>query len=260
MLTMLRTNRDLRTLFIAQVVSYMGDWFCYVALIGLVNDLTDSSLLVALVFVSQALPGFLVAPIAGCGGRPLRSPPDHRHRLLRPGRRRDRPPGRRSRPGLAGLPGPGHHRRLRRVRGPGLAGGRAQPGPGRRRAQEGHRAVRLDVGRHAGHRRGDRRCLRGACSDGTPRSSPTPPPSSWPPRWCSPSAGPCRQPATRREARRPPPAPRRHEGGAAPRQGGPGPPRPAVVQGDVRPGRGDRRASSPCWSRTTSPAATARPA
>ena len=43
----------------------MGDWFCYVALIGLVNDLTGSSLLVALVFVSQALPGFLVAPIAG---------------------------------------------------------------------------------------------------------------------------------------------------------------------------------------------------
>ena len=65
MLTMLRTNRDIRTLFIAQVVSYMGDWFCYVALIGLVNDLTDSSLLVALVFVSQALPGFLVAPVAG---------------------------------------------------------------------------------------------------------------------------------------------------------------------------------------------------
>ena len=29
MLTMLRTNRDIRTLFIAQVVSYMGDWFCY---------------------------------------------------------------------------------------------------------------------------------------------------------------------------------------------------------------------------------------
>ena len=65
MLAMLRHNRDLRTLFIAQVVSYMGDWFCYVALLGLVNDLTDSSLLVALVFVSQALPGFLMAPVAG---------------------------------------------------------------------------------------------------------------------------------------------------------------------------------------------------
>jgi MFS family permease len=65
MLAMLRRNRDLRTLFIAQVISYMGDWFCYVALLGLVKDLTDSSLLVALVFVAQALPGFLMAPVAG---------------------------------------------------------------------------------------------------------------------------------------------------------------------------------------------------
>src|SRR5262245_48879758 len=65
MLAMLRSNRDLRTLFVAQVVSYLGDWFCYVALLGLVNDLSGSSLLVALVFVSQALPGFLMAPVAG---------------------------------------------------------------------------------------------------------------------------------------------------------------------------------------------------
>jgi MFS family permease len=65
MFTMLRSNRDLRTLFIAQVVSYLGDWFCYVALLGLVNDLSGSSLLVSLVFVSQTLPGFLVAAVAG---------------------------------------------------------------------------------------------------------------------------------------------------------------------------------------------------
>ena len=65
MLAMLRHNRDLRALFAAQVVSFAGDWFCYVALLGLVNDLTDSSLLVALVFVSQTLPAFLVSPVAG---------------------------------------------------------------------------------------------------------------------------------------------------------------------------------------------------
>ena len=65
MLAMLRSNRDLRTLFVAQVVSYLGDWFCYVALLGLVNDLGGSSLLVSLVFVSQTLPGFLVAAVAG---------------------------------------------------------------------------------------------------------------------------------------------------------------------------------------------------
>jgi hypothetical protein len=65
MWAMLRSNRDLRTLFVAQVISYMGDWFSYVALLGLVYDLTGSSLLVALVFVAQALPGFLMAAVAG---------------------------------------------------------------------------------------------------------------------------------------------------------------------------------------------------
>ena len=29
---MLRTNPDLRALFVAQVVSFMGDWFTFVAL------------------------------------------------------------------------------------------------------------------------------------------------------------------------------------------------------------------------------------
>ncbi len=65
MLELLRHNRDLRYLFIAQVVSYAGDWFCYVALLGVVGDVTDSSLLVSLVFVSQTLPAFLVSPVAG---------------------------------------------------------------------------------------------------------------------------------------------------------------------------------------------------
>ncbi len=33
---LLRTNRDLRWLFIALVVSYIGDWFAYVAFVGVV--------------------------------------------------------------------------------------------------------------------------------------------------------------------------------------------------------------------------------
>ena len=32
MMKLLRTNRDLRWLFIAQVISFMGDWFSFVAL------------------------------------------------------------------------------------------------------------------------------------------------------------------------------------------------------------------------------------
>ena len=65
MLTMLRTNRDIRSLFIAQVISYGGDWFAYVAFVGLVQDLTDSPILVTLVYVAQSLPAFLMSPIAG---------------------------------------------------------------------------------------------------------------------------------------------------------------------------------------------------
>ena len=52
MLKMLRTNPDLRRIFIAQVISYLGDWFSFVALVGLVDDLTGSSFLVSLVIVS----------------------------------------------------------------------------------------------------------------------------------------------------------------------------------------------------------------
>ena len=42
MLSLLRRNRDFRTVFTAQVISYMGDWFATVAVLGLVLDLTDS--------------------------------------------------------------------------------------------------------------------------------------------------------------------------------------------------------------------------
>jgi MFS family permease len=64
-LSLLRRNRDFRLVFVAQVVSYAGDWFATVALLGLVIDLTHSDLAAALVFVSQTLPAFLVTPLAG---------------------------------------------------------------------------------------------------------------------------------------------------------------------------------------------------
>src|SRR5215510_14155389 len=65
MWNLLRTNRDVRWLFLAQVVSYIGDWFAYVAFIGVVQDVSDSSILVTMVLVAQALPAFLMTPIAG---------------------------------------------------------------------------------------------------------------------------------------------------------------------------------------------------
>lgn len=65
MLSLLRRNRDIRLLFASQVVSYLGDWFTFVALAGLVEDLTGSKFLVSLVMVSLSLPSFLMSPIAG---------------------------------------------------------------------------------------------------------------------------------------------------------------------------------------------------
>ena len=65
MLQLLKTNRDLRSLFIAQVVSFMGDWFTFVALAGMIKDATGSAFLVSLAYVSFSLPAFLASPIAG---------------------------------------------------------------------------------------------------------------------------------------------------------------------------------------------------
>jgi MFS family permease len=62
---MLRTNPDLRALFVAQVVSFMGDWFTFVALAGLIKEATGSAFLVSLAYVSFSLPSFLASPIAG---------------------------------------------------------------------------------------------------------------------------------------------------------------------------------------------------
>ncbi len=62
---LLRRNNHFRTLFIAQIVSYCGDWFATVALLGIVHDYTHSALLVALVWVFQSLPAFIVSPWAG---------------------------------------------------------------------------------------------------------------------------------------------------------------------------------------------------
>jgi predicted MFS family arabinose efflux permease len=65
MLRLLRDNRDIRWLFAAQVVSFMGDWFTFVAIGGTVEDATGSAFLVSLVLVAFSLPSFLVSPIAG---------------------------------------------------------------------------------------------------------------------------------------------------------------------------------------------------
>lgn len=65
MFSLLRRNRDIRFVFFAQVISFLGDWFTFVAMAGLVEDVTGSRFLVSLVLVSMTLPGLLMSPVAG---------------------------------------------------------------------------------------------------------------------------------------------------------------------------------------------------
>ena len=54
----LRSNTSVRNLFLAQNVSVMGDYFTYVALVGLIKEATDSTFLVSLVYAAYVLPSF----------------------------------------------------------------------------------------------------------------------------------------------------------------------------------------------------------
>lgn len=65
MISLLRRNRDFRALFFAQIVSFAGDWFATVAMLGLVIDRTGSEAAASAVFVVQTLPAFLLTPLAG---------------------------------------------------------------------------------------------------------------------------------------------------------------------------------------------------
>lgn len=63
--SLLRRNPDFRRLFVASVISLGGDWFLFVALGGLVFDVTGTATSVGLLIVSQVLPIFFATPWAG---------------------------------------------------------------------------------------------------------------------------------------------------------------------------------------------------
>src|SRR3954470_11886652 len=58
-------NPDFRRLFLASVVSLAGDWFSFVAVAGLVTELTGRAGAPAFVFAATVLPVFLASPVAG---------------------------------------------------------------------------------------------------------------------------------------------------------------------------------------------------
>ena len=64
-LSLLRRNRDFRSLFFASVISLGGDWFLWVAITSLIYEATNKALYVGLAILAQEFAFFLASPIGG---------------------------------------------------------------------------------------------------------------------------------------------------------------------------------------------------
>jgi MFS family permease len=65
MRALLVRNPDFRRLFLSSVVSLAGDWFSFVAVAGLVTELTGRPGAAAFIYAATVLPVFLASPISG---------------------------------------------------------------------------------------------------------------------------------------------------------------------------------------------------
>ncbi len=64
-LSLLSKRKNFRYLWLASVVSFMGDWFNTIASVMIVNRYTDSGLAISWVLIARTLPRFFVGPLAG---------------------------------------------------------------------------------------------------------------------------------------------------------------------------------------------------
>ena len=64
-LNLLRRNPELRRIYLSRLVSFGGDWFLLVPMLGLVNELSGSAVLTAAVLAANTLPAFLASPLGG---------------------------------------------------------------------------------------------------------------------------------------------------------------------------------------------------
>ena len=62
---LVRTNANFRRLWLAQIVSEIGDWFYTLAIYNLLLTLTGRASSVGLALVLQVLPQTFIGPIAG---------------------------------------------------------------------------------------------------------------------------------------------------------------------------------------------------
>ena len=64
-LRVVRTNRNFRLLWMAQIVSELGDWFYSLAIYSFLLELTGSAQVVAFAFLMQVFPQVMMSPTAG---------------------------------------------------------------------------------------------------------------------------------------------------------------------------------------------------
>lgn len=64
-LTLLKANRNFRHLWLATVISYLGDWFNLLASAALIANLTNSGTAVSYLFLARFLPLFFLSPFTG---------------------------------------------------------------------------------------------------------------------------------------------------------------------------------------------------
>ncbi len=62
---LIRNNRNVRRLWLAQIISEVGDWFYTVAVYSLLFELSGTARSIAAAFVLQVLPQFFFGPLAG---------------------------------------------------------------------------------------------------------------------------------------------------------------------------------------------------
>ncbi len=63
--SLVRDNADFRRLYVARLISFAGDWFLVIPLLGLVYETSGSALAAAAVITAQALPAVVLAPVIG---------------------------------------------------------------------------------------------------------------------------------------------------------------------------------------------------
>src|SRR5215510_11472093 len=64
-LALLASNPGYRRLWMAQFISFIGDWFTFVALVRLVKEETGGRLAVGALIAAQLAPSFFLGSIAG---------------------------------------------------------------------------------------------------------------------------------------------------------------------------------------------------